>query len=142
MILQVVHISGTRMIETRIDGLYRGNNLGGLIGLEPLKFFPLVKGATEISDNLEPWLRSWWGYTLTPLYVMGWFDEEQRGNVLSWTPLLAAMETDLDLMLEARLKRPYKTHIVVIPHLMKLLWRIKMGKEADLLLTITVGIPF
>ena len=73
---------------------------------------------------------------------MGWFEEEQRGDNLVRTPLLAAMENDLYLLLEAQLKRPYKTHIVVIPHLMKLLWRIKMGKEADLLLTITVGIPF
>ena len=32
-ILHVVHIVGTRMIESGIDGLYRGNNLGGGWGL-------------------------------------------------------------------------------------------------------------
>ena len=31
LILQCVNLSGTRMIEVLIDGLYRGNNLGGLM---------------------------------------------------------------------------------------------------------------
>ena len=42
LILHVVHIVGTRMIDPGIDGLSRGNNLGGIMrGLEPLKFLPL-----------------------------------------------------------------------------------------------------
>ena len=79
---------------------------------------------------------------MTPLDDMGWFEEEQRGYNLLWTPLPEAMETALDLLLEARLKRAYKTHIVVIPCLMKLLWRRQMGMDADLLFTIPVGMPF
>ena len=59
-----------------------------------------------------------------------------------WTPLPSAIETDLDLLLEANLKSPYKTHIAVVPRLMTFLWRRHMGKEADLLFTIPVGIPF
>ena len=31
LIPHVVHIAGTSMIESGIDGLYRGNNLGGLM---------------------------------------------------------------------------------------------------------------
>ena len=52
------------------------------------------------------------------------------------------METALELLLEARLKRTYKTNIVVIPQLMTFLWRRYMGKEADLLFTIPVGMPY
>ena len=71
------------MIEAGIYCLSRGNNLGGMMrGLEPLQFFPLDKGDTEISDNLDPRLRSWWGDTITPLDAMGWFEEEQRRDNL------------------------------------------------------------
>ena len=31
LILHVVHISGTRIIEAGIDGLSRGNDMGGII---------------------------------------------------------------------------------------------------------------
>ena len=51
------------------------------------------------------------------------------------------METELDLLLEARINIPHKTDLVVVPQSMKLLWIIQMGNEADLLFTITVGIP-
>ena len=57
-ILHIVHIAGMRKIETGIDGISICNNLGGVMrGLQPLQFFPLGKGSTEISDTLEPWLR-------------------------------------------------------------------------------------
>ena len=78
----------------------------------------------------------------TPLDAMGLFEEEQRGDNILWTLSPAAMETALDFLLEACIKRPYKTHIFVIPCLMKLLWRRYMGKEADLLFAIPVGMPF
>ena len=32
---------------------------GVMRGMEPFQFPPLVKGATESSDNLELWLSSW-----------------------------------------------------------------------------------
>ena len=59
-----------------------------------------------------------------------------------WNPSPAAMENDLDLLLEDRIKRPYKTHIFVIPRLMKFLWRRHMVKESDILFTIPVGTHF
>ena len=33
---------------------------------------------------------------MMPLDAMGWFEEDQRGENLLWTPSLAEMETDLD----------------------------------------------
>ena len=48
LILHVVHISGTRIIEADIDGLSRGNNLGGMIrGVKPLKIFLADKREVE-----------------------------------------------------------------------------------------------
>ena len=41
------------MIEAVIDGLSRGNNMGGMTrGLNPLKFVPLDEGADEISTGV------------------------------------------------------------------------------------------
>ena len=55
LILNVIHITGTRMIGKRIDSLYMGNNLGGMSsGLNPLQFFPLDQGVVVISAKLEP----------------------------------------------------------------------------------------
>ena len=74
LILHVVHISRTRMIEADIYGLYRGNNLGGIIkGIYPLKFIPLHSRDLEISKELEGWIRSWWGPGLETFSPEGWF---------------------------------------------------------------------
>ena len=45
LIQHVVHITGTIMIESGIDGLSRTNTMRGLmIGLNPLQFVTLDKG--------------------------------------------------------------------------------------------------
>ena len=79
---------------------------------------------------------------MNALEKMGWFEEEKIGYNLLWDPSLTAIETTLYLFLEDRLKRPYKTNLFMSPQLMILSWRRKMVKEADLLFTIPVGIPF
>ena len=53
VILYVVHIVGTRMIESVINGISRENNMGGMmIGLNPLHFVMLDQGAEEISTGV------------------------------------------------------------------------------------------
>ena len=53
VILYVVHIVGKRMIEPVINGISRGNNMGGMmIGLNPLHFFMLDQGVEEISTGV------------------------------------------------------------------------------------------
>ena len=109
LILHIVHIVVPIMIEAGIYGLFRGNNLGGMMrGLDLLKIVLLGRGATEISEKFEPWISSWWGDTLTPLETMGWFEEDKKRYNLLWDPSLSVMKTALDLLLEDRLKRPFK----------------------------------
>ena len=44
-ILRVVHVVGTRLIESGIDGLSRGNNTGVITqGIYTLKFIPIHLG--------------------------------------------------------------------------------------------------
>ena len=58
MIHHVVHITGTIIIESGIDGLSRTNTMRGLMrGFIPLQFVPLDKGTKEISTGVYPWLR-------------------------------------------------------------------------------------
>ena len=46
----MVNTVGTRIIESVIDGLSRGNNMGGMMrGLDPIQFVPLDRGAEERS---------------------------------------------------------------------------------------------
>ena len=82
----------------------------------------------ERSNKLEPWMRSWWGETLTSMQTSDWFEEDKRGDNLIWDTSPAAMGTVLYLTLEASLKRLHKTHLVVVPHLMNFIWRRHMGK--------------
>ena len=53
-----------------------------MILLNPLQFVPLYKGADEISTGLEPWLRLWWGESLTNMTPSDWF--KQKVDNLLW----------------------------------------------------------
>ena len=79
---------------------------------------------------------------MNPLETMVWFEKDKRGDNLLWYPSPATMQIVLYLLLEARLKKTHKTHLVMVPLLMTLLWTRQMRKEADLLFTIPVGMHF
>ena len=60
LILHMIQIAGTSIIEAGIDGLSRGDNLGGMKRrLNPLQFVPLYQGALIRSAKLEPLNRTW-----------------------------------------------------------------------------------
>lgn len=145
LIVHVVHVAGTRMKAAGIDGLSRGDMLEGmLLGRDPLQYVPLDKGALERSGGaVEEWIRSWWGGgNLVTLRPEGWFREAHGHGAFLWSPPPAAMETALEMLAEARHKRPYSAHVVVVPRLMTHLWRKQLGKDADLMVTAPVGLPF
>ena len=48
------------------------------------------------------------------------------------------MDTALELLLDSSIKGPYKSHVMLVPRLMKLSLRKQMGKEANLLSTVTI----
>ena len=86
------------MIEEWTDGLPRGNHLGETMrGLKPLQFVPLYQGAVYLSEKLEPWIRPWWGESLTSLSSKYWF--EYKGENLLWYTPPAAAEASLELLL-------------------------------------------
>ena len=53
LILHMVHMERTIIIESVIDGLSRGNNLGGIMrGFNPQHFVPLDQLAAEIPTGV------------------------------------------------------------------------------------------
>ena len=149
LIIHVIHIAGTRMKETGIDGLSRGDFLEGIMaGGDPLSYLPLDQGAIEREPTVENWIRDWWGRSeLTKLEPEDWFTTGQsekpglHGGYL-WSPPPAAMAVALEMLGEAIHKRPHVTHVVVAPRLMTHLWRKQLGKDADVMFTVPVGTPF
>jgi len=136
--LHVIHISGTRMIASGIDGLSRGDTGEGILGGQHvLNFVPLSQPAVERSGKLLPWVQTWAGSHLKLLDADGWFEEghSASGSYL-WSPAPAAAEAAVEQLCMARHKRTNSTHVFVVPRLMTSQWRKVLGKAADVLFTL------
>ena len=161
--IHVLHIAGTRMKISGVDGLSRGDFLEGIMsGMNPWKTIPLDLSANERSKGrVETWVRSWWFdkdgmpwsrigedtrtfessqlITLTP---EDWFGlRDIKGHRL-WLAPPAAMETVMELFDEDRIVNPHLAHVFVIPRLMTHLWRKKLFRDADLRFYVRAGVPF
>ena len=146
LLLHVIHVAGTRMQEEGADGGSRGDlTQGAMAGRPVLDFVPLHLSALERSPEVEKWIRSWWDEKrgeLESLTPEGWFEAGQTEGCFLWSPPPAATDAVVDQLGEARHKRPYCTHVVVVPRLMTGRWRKKMSKEADIMIEIPSGTSF
>ena len=164
-ILHVVHVAGSRMKFSGIDGLSRGDLLEGgvLKGDNPWDFIPLNEDADQrAGGRVSEWVRSWWhdeeggawchlegegaeeweSGQLLKLSPNDWFRlYEIKGHRL-WVPPPAAMATVVELFSEDRLVHPHLAHVFVIPRLMTHLWRRALTKDADLNFSVYPGAPF
>ena len=151
-VLHIIHIAGTRMKASGIDGLSRGDFLDGMIkGEDPLQYIPLDQGAVERSAAVETWVRSWWkgakggpalGQELKLLEPADWFSTYEFEEPRLWSPPPAAMETVVELFNEDRLAHPQIPHVFVLPRLMTHLWRKQLRRDADLMFEVAPGSPF
>ena len=57
-------------------------------------------------------------------------------------PSPAAMERIMEVFNEDRMPHPYRAHVFVVPRLMTHLWRKQLGKDVDVLMTISTGDHF
>ncbi|KAL7525365.1 hypothetical protein ACHAXR_000975, partial [Thalassiosira sp. AJA248-18] len=125
-ILHVIHIAGTRMKESGIDGLSRGDFLDGMMkGEDPLQYVPLDKGADERTEGkVRAWIESWWRSgsgdpwgkkKLKMLSPQDWFLRHECEEPRLWCPPPAAMETVVELFNEDRLAHPKIPHVFAIP---------------------------
>jgi len=59
-----------------------------------------------------------------------------------WMLPPAAMEVAIELLWEDKLAHPQWPHVFVVPCFMTHMWRRDLGKSADILFTVPVGVPF
>jgi hypothetical protein len=153
-ILHVIHVSGTRMKDSGIDGLSRGDLSEGMMipGAVPLSFVPFHLGANERSEGkVLSWVTSWWQdksglpwgqAPLTLLSPNDWFQLSKSYSPRLWCPPPAAMTEVLEMFSEDRLAHPFVPHVFVVPRLMTHLWRKALSKDADLMVTLNTNHPF
>jgi hypothetical protein len=152
-ILHVIHVAGTRMKRSGIDGLSRGDFLEGIMaGEDPLSFIPLNEGADERTlGRVQTWVDSWWrnvdhkpwcGVALKRLEPADWFLLHTFEDPRLWVPPPAAMETVVEMFNEDRLAHPHIPHVFVVPRLMTHLWRKQLRKDVDLMFTVSCGASF
>jgi hypothetical protein len=143
LFIHLVHVAGTRMIWSGVDGLSRGDhNAGIMAGEEMLSFVPLAQSAAERSSRLLPWVESWASpkneesSEVKFLSPTEWCDAHPNGGTYVWTPPPAAAEAASEWLAQSIHKRPESTHIVLVPRLLTSNWRKRLSKISDLLFTI------
>ena len=140
LILRVIHISGRRMIECRVNGLSRGmTNKVVIQGTPMLHYLPIRRSAIERSDGLLPWIKNWWLNEENVIHLPpeGWYSQVfEQGNYL-WTPPPAASDAALEQICRNFHLHHCNFHIFCIPRLMTSRWRKKLLKVCDLYVEIT-----
>ena len=138
--LHVYHIAGTRMIESGVDGLSRGDKSEGIAkGIGVLKFVPIHLNPVERSPGILDWIKEWWDDDLGELCTMtpeDWFLRAMDiGNFL-WIVAPSAGEVAVEQLCSHTHGRPETHHIFLIPRLCTCSWRKQLLKACDVVLTI------
>jgi hypothetical protein len=138
--LHVYHVAGTRMIESGIDGLSRGDKLEGIAKGERINnFIPIHLDPLERSPKLLDWVYSWWDEGYGKLKIMkpcDWFKDSMLGGNFLWNIPPAAGQVAVEQFCTHIHGRPDTMHILLIPRLCTSLWRKQLMKAADIILTI------
>jgi hypothetical protein len=142
--LHVCHISGTRMIESGVDGWSRGNFDSGIsLGYDLRTFLPLSLSCVDVAGGtVLPWLKSWMAEDfVTTLTPEGWFWDGHLPGTHVWTPPPAAALIALKQLARSRHKRPHDlTHVVLIPRLLYWEeWQSRFQKEMDIWFVLHAG---
>ena len=143
-ILHVIHVAGSRMIASGIDGLSRGDTTEGILaGENVLSFVPLHLSAAERCPKLLEWIKTWYNVDHEVLTPEGWFTTGHEGDrSFVWMPAPAAAEVALEQLCLARLKRPSSSHLFVVPRLLTAYWRKQLGKLSDCMFVIPIGLQW
>jgi len=148
-ILRIVHVAGTRMIETGIDGLSRGDLELGLLAKSLRDSVPLGASACERSPQLMDWVRSWAGTDVSIATPFDWhFGAHQSTSLHSnsatetwvWDLAPAAAVYALEELAVARTKRhDLLRGVVLAPALLMPEWYRRFSKTADIYFRIPAG---
>ncbi len=140
--IYLVHVSGKRMVWQGTDGLSRDDFNAGVMMGEPMSsFIPLHLSAIEREAGITEWVKSWASNLPGGLHFLepeGWLDKHERATYV-WTPPPAAASTAVEWLATSIHKRPYSSHIVIVPRLMTAWWFRTMSKACDFSFVIPTG---
>jgi hypothetical protein len=134
ILLQVIYVSGKRMIHQGTDGLSRADRTTGVLmqGIRMEEFVPLHLNGLDRSSKLRGWLDSVLeGLAPTFLITEGWFGTGHGAGTYVWAPAPAAAEVVVEQLGKAQLKRPQAMHLIVVPRLMTGRWRRHLTRGSD-----------
>ena len=139
--LFIYHVAGTRMIQSGVDGLSRGDKAEGIaLGRSIASFIPIHLSPMERSDKVEEWVRGLWNEEeqgeLILLSPEGWYDMSMKKGAFLWDVAPAAGEAAVEQLCIHVHGRPENTHLFIIPRLCTCHWRKQLGKACDILLNI------
>jgi hypothetical protein len=127
------------MISQGTDGLSRGSTSSGVMtGSSMVSFIPLHLSALDRQGSvLKDWILSWFSGSDDPLFLTpdDWFLKGHTHSTCIWTPTPAAADASLEQLAFSVHKRPYHTHLVLIPRLMTARWMKLLGKICCLVFT-------
>lgn len=140
--IHMIHVAGKRMISQGTDGLLRGSTTSGVMsGLPMLTFIPLHLSALERQGpDLRDWILSWFYGVDDPSFLTpnDWFIKGHKHSMCIWSPPPAAADACLEQLAFSVHKRPYHTHLVLIPRLMTARWRKLLEKICCLIFTVPI----
>jgi hypothetical protein len=149
-VVNIFHISGTRMIEVGADALSRGELHLADLGACPLSAAPLHMSPIQRSPGLTHWLRSWLDTSTTVATPSDWFHDAQHwGSQDCEKPVLQTWIWDLAPAVAihaleelgiARLKRhDLLRGVVLVPALLQHKWHRRFIRVVDLYFQIVPG---
>jgi hypothetical protein len=138
--IYLIHVSGKRMVWQGTDGLSRDDfNAGVMMGEEMKDFIPIHLSAFDRSCELKDWIGSWAvdkdGLKGTFMTPDDWPQGHERGTYV-WSPPPSAAPTAIEWMAGSIHKRPFSTHIVIVPRLMTAWWFRIVSKSCDVIFPI------
>ena len=122
MILNLIYITGTRMIDCGINGLSRGiTNEGVMAGNHRLDLFHKRKFVYT-----SPWIQPWWSENtcgqLKFCTSEDWYRGTNKEEFYLWTPPPGAADAAMDDMGRAIHKQSYNFCMMRVPRLLTSRW--------------------
>ena len=145
LLIHLVHVAGTRMIESGVDGLSRADKTAGVMkGESMMNYVPLHLAPQEREPGLTAWVKSWWpethcGELRVHTRPEDWYTTCHEDGAHLWMVPPAAGEVVAEELGRAIHKRSQNTHIVLIPRLMANRWWKKLRRETTFLFVVPVG---
>lgn len=148
-VVKLFHMAGTRMIQTGIDGLSRGEFQLGQLTSPTATEIPMYRSPIDRSPAMLDWLGEWLPQGFKVAEPADWFWSAQQAGQYSlpeskevwiWELPPAAAIDALEELAQGRFKRHYLlTGVVLIPNFLETEWRRRFVKVVDFYFTIPAG---